>query len=217
VKIDSPEAWVSVFAHSWPGGHQFSYNNGSQHDTYYSWEYTNQAPPSFFYNHFACSFARFTDAGCGGTRSMFTSDYGLGEVGSAKTGSMLEFEYFYGPLGEGSNLGEAFRDWFAYITAGGVTFDELCWHYGMVLLGDPFLKPTGHGEAWLCGDANDDGIRTPGDAYLTLNYFGAGPAPVSCWAANVNGDDILTTGDGYFLLNWLGGESPLECQPCEFE
>jgi hypothetical protein len=28
-----------------------------------------------------------------------------------------------------------------------MTFDRLCWHYGMTLLGDPFLKPTGHSTA----------------------------------------------------------------------
>ena len=146
---------------------------------------------------------------------MFTDGYGLGEIGSTKTGSMLDFEYFYEPLGEGSTLGEAFRDWFTFITENGVTFDELCWHYGMALLGDPFLKPTGHESSYLCGDANGDLSLTTGDAYQILNYFGAGQEPVSCWAANVNGDDLLTTGDGFHLLNYFGSGPSLDCQPCE--
>jgi hypothetical protein len=66
----------------------------------------------------------------------------------------------------------------------------------------------------LCGDANGDLGITSGDGYFILNYFGAGPAPVSCWAANVNGDGGLTTGDGYHLLNWFGGGPALDCAPC---
>jgi PKD repeat protein len=67
----------------------------------------------------------------------------------------------------------------------------------------------------LCGDANGDGNVTSGDGYHILNYFGAGPAPVSCWAANVNGDGSLTTGDGYHLLNWFGAGPDLDCAPCD--
>uniref|UniRef100_A0A7C4XJI7 T9SS type A sorting domain-containing protein n=1 Tax=candidate division WOR-3 bacterium TaxID=2052148 RepID=A0A7C4XJI7_UNCW3 len=144
IKLDTVQAWVSVFAHSWPGGHQFKYNNGNSYDYYYSYEYTNQNPPTNFYNHFACSFARYTENGYGGGRSIFNQSYGLGEVGSTKTGSMLDFSYFYQPLSQQKTLGEAFKDWFTHITNNGVTFDELCWHYGMTLLGDPWLKPTGH-------------------------------------------------------------------------
>jgi hypothetical protein len=66
----------------------------------------------------------------------------------------------------------------------------------------------------LCGDANGDGIVTPSDGYMSLNYLGAGPAPYSCFAANVNGDDVLTPGDGYHLLNFLGAGPPLDCHEC---
>ena len=68
----------------------------------------------------------------------------------------------------------------------------------------------------LCGDANGDLILTPSDGYAILNYFGSGPEPASCWAANVNGDDILTPGDGYALFNYIGSGPGLDCQPCEF-
>jgi hypothetical protein len=145
-----------VFAHSWPGGHQFTYNNGTLYDTYYSTEYTNQNPPVNFYNFFACSFSRYTASGnCGGSRAIFNQDHGIGSIGSTKTGSMLEFEYFYEPLGQGANIGEAFKDWFTYITGDGVTFDELCWHYGMTLLADCYLIPLGHNTAV---SERDDGV-----------------------------------------------------------
>jgi len=147
-KIDSVQSWISVFAHSWPQGHQFAYNNGASYDFYYANEYTSQNPPANFYNFFACSFSRYTSSGnCGGSRAIFNQNYGVGSIGSTKTGSMLDFEYFYEPLGQGANLGTAFKDWFTYITGNGVTFDELCWHYGMTLLGDCYLLPRGHTPA----------------------------------------------------------------------
>jgi hypothetical protein len=68
----------------------------------------------------------------------------------------------------------------------------------------------------ICGDAKGDGMLTPGDAYMILNYLGTGPQPVSCWAANVNGDGSLTPGDGYHFLNFLGSGPPLNCAPCDF-
>lgn len=144
-QLDTAQTWISVFAHSWPGGHQFSYNNGNQHDYYFSTEYTSQNPPASFYNFFACSFCRYTDNGYGGGRAVFTEDWGLGAIGSSKTGSMLDFNYFYRPLGQGKTLGQAFKYWFECIyDSVGMNFDRLCWHYGMTLLGDPFLKPLGH-------------------------------------------------------------------------
>ncbi|MFA5031959.1 MAG: T9SS type A sorting domain-containing protein [bacterium] len=147
IKLDTVRAWVSVFAHSWPGGHVFYYNNHASYDYYYASEYTSQDPPANFYNLFACSFARYTESGYGGGRTIFNQSYGVGAIGSTKTGSMLDFYYFYLPLSQGKTMGEAFKDWFYYITAGGVSFDDICWHYGMTLLGDPFLKPKGHNIA----------------------------------------------------------------------
>jgi hypothetical protein len=68
----------------------------------------------------------------------------------------------------------------------------------------------------ICGDANGDLSVTPGDGYLVLNYLGAGPTPVSCWAANVDGSDGISPADGYHLLNYLGAGPGLDCAPCEF-
>ncbi|MCD5383835.1 T9SS type A sorting domain-containing protein [candidate division WOR-3 bacterium] len=144
VRLDTVRAWVSVFAHSWPDAHVFDYNNQTQKDYYYSIEYTSQNPPANFYNFFACSFARYTEAGYGGGHSIFNASYGVGSIGSTKIGSMLDFHAFYLPLSQGKTIGEAFRDWFIHIASDGITFMELCWHYGMTLLGDPFLRPTGH-------------------------------------------------------------------------
>jgi hypothetical protein len=143
-RLDTVQAWVSLFAHSSPSLHQFTYNNGNSHDYYNSTEYTSQDPPANFYNFFCCSFGRYTSAGYGAGRSVFAQGYGLGAVASAKTGSMLEFTPFYQSLAQGKNLGQAFRDWFTWIAEDGFSLDELCWHYGMTMLGDPFLRPAGH-------------------------------------------------------------------------
>jgi hypothetical protein len=141
--LDSSWAWVSVFAHSWPGGHSFYYNDRTQTDFYYSTEYTNQDPDVNFYNFFACSFARYTQNGYGAGSAIFNQDYSLGALGSTKTGSMLNAVYLYTSLAQGKTLGEAYKDWFYNITSDGISFDELCWFYGMTLLGDPTLKPLG--------------------------------------------------------------------------
>ena len=144
--LDTTQALVQVCAHSWPGGHQFTYNNGGSYDMYYANEYTSQDPPSNFYNFFACSFSRYTTAGnCGGNRAIFNATSGVGSIGSTKTGSMLDFRYFYRPLGDGKTLGEAFKYWFTCIyDSVGMSFERLCWHYGMTLSADPFLIPLGH-------------------------------------------------------------------------
>jgi hypothetical protein len=67
-----------------------------------------------------------------------------------------------------------------------------------------------------CGDANGDGAVTSGDGYLVLNYFGSGPDPIYCWAANVDGTWDLTPSDGFYLLNYLGGGLTLDCKYCDF-
>ncbi|MDO9068698.1 MAG: T9SS type A sorting domain-containing protein, partial [Deltaproteobacteria bacterium] len=108
-------------------------------------DYDSQDPPAYFYNHFACSFARYTENACGSAMAIFNQSHGLGAVSSTKTGGMLDFEYFYQPLGQGGNLGQALKSWFEYEIAGGVDSYDISWFYGMTLMGDPFLKPVNTG------------------------------------------------------------------------
>jgi hypothetical protein len=144
-ELDSARTWVSVFAHSSPALHQFTFNNGTQYDCYYGSEYTSQDPPTNFYNFFACSFCLYTQSGYGGGRAIFNESHGIGAIGSTKSGSMLDFRFFYRPLSQGANLGEAFKYWFECIyDSVGMDTSRVCWHYGMTLLGDPFLKPSGY-------------------------------------------------------------------------
>nr|MCU0982712.1 hypothetical protein [Pirellulaceae bacterium] len=64
---------------------------------------------------------------------------GLAAVGSSKTGSMLYFENFYGPMGNGKAIGDAFVAWWKALGAAH-DLGMRQWFYGLTLLGDPTLN-----------------------------------------------------------------------------
>jgi hypothetical protein len=135
--------WVSVFVHSWPLGHTFKYNNGQNWDTFYGWDlYHSMDAKANFYNLFACSNARYTDANYMSGVYVMAGTWGLGAVGSTKSGSMLDFEDFYAPLGQGYTLGEAYLEWFQGRAWNGFDPGERAWFYGMTLTADPTLRPA---------------------------------------------------------------------------
>ena len=140
--LDSTQEWVSVFAHSSSQRHGFYYDNHTQMDYYEGAEYMTQNPPASFYNFFACSFCRYTDPGYGGAQSIFNPNYGIGAIGSTKTGSMKDFGFFYRPLARGTSLGAAYCEWFNYAMSDQPDIETECWYWGMTLLGDPFLVPA---------------------------------------------------------------------------
>ena len=131
--------FIQVCVHSWPGGHAFKRPVDD-----WSWVYISDVmaanPVAHFYNLFACSNARYIETDYSSGWYIFNKDHGLAAIGSAKTGSMLNFEDFYGPFGEGNNLGVSFRDWFAAQAVGGFDEGEITWFYGMTLNGDPTLR-----------------------------------------------------------------------------
>lgn len=142
-EVNQHRAWAQICAHSSPSGHSFKIPGGSEWvpNTYLR---DVNPPNAYFYNLFACSNARFTQADYMAGWYIFDKNggsqcNGLTAVGSAKTGSMLMFENFYGPMGSGKTIGEAYVDWWKSL---GDTHDlgERRWYYGMVLLGDPTLN-----------------------------------------------------------------------------
>ncbi|MDH5683977.1 MAG: T9SS type A sorting domain-containing protein [candidate division WOR-3 bacterium] len=140
-RIDSAAyQWIGLFAHSWPGGHGWKYNNGQLWDWFWADEIPSINPIAVFYNLFACSNARFVENGFCGGRYVFNTSTGLASIGSAKTGSMLEFQDFYGQLALGKTLGESFREWFGARISDGFEPWEKSWFYGMCLIGDGLLK-----------------------------------------------------------------------------
>jgi hypothetical protein len=141
-EVNSQRSWVQLCAHSSPYGHALEVSGVNEHISYTYFKDTNP-PNGHFYNLFCCSSGKYTTANyiagwyifdkSGGGKNL-----GLAAIASAKTGSMLAFEDFYRPLGQGKCIGDAFVDWWR---ARGTSHDRAvrCWHYGLVLLGDPTL------------------------------------------------------------------------------
>jgi len=136
-------AWRSACATrtaSWPQGHSFKIGDQWIGGTTYYFDIVDINPPAHFYNLFACSNARYTEYDYMVGWYVFYDSNGLAALGSTKTGSMLYFNYFYGPFGNGRTIGEAFHDWFESVSQWGFPQEDLCWFYGMTLCGDPTLK-----------------------------------------------------------------------------
>ncbi|MEO0069781.1 MAG: hypothetical protein ABIK18_03195 [candidate division WOR-3 bacterium] len=141
-RIDTaPYQWIQLCAHSWPGGHAMKFAQGDSWDWFYADWIPGLDPEVCFYNLFACSNVRFVEQGYCGGMYVFTTSSGLAAIGSTKTGSMLAFEDFYGPLGSNNTLAEAFRHWFTQRAQDGFEPWEKSWFYGMCLIGDGLLKP----------------------------------------------------------------------------
>ena len=146
---------IQLHAHSWSGGHAFKYPV-DQWDYVYSADIEAIDPHAFFYNLFACSAARYVESDYIGGWYIFADTYGVAVVGSTKTGSMIYFDDFYGPFGQGKTWGESFKDWF---NAHGESDPK--WFYGMTLLGDPTVRsvafnlspiPTFPPDGWVTED-----------------------------------------------------------------
>ncbi|MBN1434139.1 T9SS type A sorting domain-containing protein, partial [Candidatus Fermentibacterales bacterium] len=175
-RLPADYVWISPYVHSSPTAHYFSPG-----PVVYWSDIVSIDPPAHFFNLFACSNCRYiTPNNMGGTYT-FVNTHGLAAVGSCKTGSMLQFEYFYEPLGEGGCLGEGYRDWWDRIAENGFTTDEIGWHLGMVLLGDPTIIPAMH----MLGVEDGEWSQTP-----PVGALAAGPNP--CPAG------------GEVLLQWTG-------------
>ncbi len=128
--------FIQLACHSSPEAHHFT-RGGLLYNT----EIRLIPPRALFYNLFCCSASRFSETNyLAGAYIYNPSTTALATVGSTKTGSMLDFWAFYQPLGEGKTVGQAFSDWFNAIAP--YDFDEICWHYGMVISGDPLVVPV---------------------------------------------------------------------------
>jgi len=130
--------FIQVCVHSWSGGHAFKDpdENWGWCD---NWEMKAIGPRAHFYNLFACSNARYVETDYMSGWYIFGQDYGLAAIGCTKSGSMLYFEDFYRPWGDGKTFGESYLEWFQHRAVGGFEEWEIAWFYGMTLNGDPTL------------------------------------------------------------------------------
>lgn len=125
--------YIQLACHSSSSAHYFVRNG-----VLTSNEVRNSPPAGLSYNLFCCSALRFTDHNCLGGSYIFNQGRKtLSVVGSTKTGSMLEFRFFYQSLSSRNPLGTALKEWFRQIAP----YDDydLFWHYGMTVLGDPLM------------------------------------------------------------------------------
>jgi hypothetical protein len=130
--------WTPGFAGSdW---FDLEYHFSEDGGTIYSADIQSIDPDGLLYNLFACSSGRFTEADYIAGRYTFADTYGMATIASAKTGSMLYFEDFYDQLGAGQCVGKALQEWFRDQGLDGFANWEVCWYFGLVLIGDPTLK-----------------------------------------------------------------------------
>ncbi|MGQ4911288.1 MAG: hypothetical protein ACP6KW_03885 [Candidatus Thorarchaeota archaeon] len=133
--------WGHLCAHSSPTTHYFG-PSGSGEGTVSSTQ-IRAVPPAFnFYNLFCCSGARWTSTDNLGVTYLFSGPNSLAVIGSTKTGSMMDYDDFYGPIGQNQTLGDSLREWFQHSLrtdseAGSIYLE---WYYGMNILGDPLLQ-----------------------------------------------------------------------------
>jgi hypothetical protein len=133
--------WSHLCSHSNATLHAFG-PGGSGSEGTVSSSQIHSAPPSFnFYNLFCCNGALWTAADNLAVTYTFSGNYSLASIGSTKTGSMMDCEYFYGPLGKNLTLGQSLVEWFShslnsYGEAGPLYLE---WYYGMSFIGDPLL------------------------------------------------------------------------------
>jgi hypothetical protein len=113
----------------------------------YSNEIFNNGTKAIGYNLFCCSACNWTAVPSNSNQGFLASSHiynannsSLVVVGSTKTGSMLNFDKFYTPLGQGKTIGESLKQW--WINACGTTHSNyiIYWHYGMSIIGDPLIN-----------------------------------------------------------------------------
>jgi len=201
-----------VTVHSSPQLHAF--NNGDNTSSYFYNYWIEQLDmQALFYNLFACSNCRPTASDYMGGWYIFQSRYGLLAVGTTKTGSMLQFDDYYRPLGGGATFGEAFKSWAVQNMETGAGEISRPWFYGSLLLGDPTLKISRYTEPVINGDVNDDSKADVADAvYLTNYIFKSGPEPPHLAIyGDINCDGEVAVADIVYLVNYLFKSGPSPC------
>lgn len=201
-----------VTVHSTPQRHAFDNGDGSSSDFYNYWieQFSMQV---HFYNLFACSNCRHTSSDYMGGWYILQSKYGLLAMGTTKTGSMLQFDDYYQPLGQGQTFGEAYKSWAIQNMETGAGQDSRAWFYGNLILGDPTLKISRFLPPIVDGDVNDDQNVDVVDVVYLVNYsFKLGPEPfpnVLCGDIDCDGNIAVT--DIVYLVNYTFKSGPPPC------
>jgi hypothetical protein len=214
-EVQQFRGWAQICAHSSPGGHSFKVPGASSEWIPNTYLRDVNPPNAFFYNLFACSNALFTQSDYMAGWYIFdksggSANNGLAAIGSTKTGSMLTFENFYGPMGNGKLIGEAYVDWWKALGSNHELWMRQ-WFYGLTLLGDPTLN-------WWSGFVPT--LRSPHDNesfdhYPRLTTFQWDPVPASGATYNVEVDAFGARAAGKWSAEtnttWLVSGALSEC------
>lgn len=141
-EVNSLRSWVQLCAHSSVHSHSLRVGTINEHIPVAYFRDTNP-PNAHFYNLFCCGPGRYTESDYLAGWYVFDQpgrgrNNGLTAIASSKSGSMLLFEDFYRPMGQGDVIGDAYVHWWR---SRGPDHElwERRWFYGLVLLGDPTL------------------------------------------------------------------------------
>jgi hypothetical protein len=191
-RFSDPYEWVQICSHSSPWGNTFK-NTSGYAGTCFNFELWFANPEWQFLNLFQCSGTRFFEENVAGNVYIFGPTNCLLAVGSSKVGSMRHFDDFYGPLDTGISIGEAFKQWFAQWG-----IDDVSWYYGMIICGDPALKPKSGGTGYVHRPE-------PRIGYLTDRW--STPEPVDADPETDGYCDVAVDGSGRIWAAWVTGRS----------
>jgi hypothetical protein len=179
VRLTQGFEWMHVMLHSSYWEHFFKVGGGwemygGNYATVTAQDVKTIDPTAIFYNLFACSNCRYVETNYMGGWYIFGQNYGLGAIGTTKTGGMWDFDLFYGPLAQDGCAGSAFRDWLA----AQAPYDnvDVRWFYGMTLLGDGALTPrprlvVADPHPWEVGVPVNQNISLTFDREMSLPSF----------------------------------------------